>query len=72
MRPLTDGVLADANLIIPSHQLKEGKGSTKITPRFLHDPRAKMLTKFISIAEVRAGTLIKSTKVVRLIICKTL
>ena len=73
MRPLTDGVLADANLIIPSHQLKEGKGSTKITPRFLHDPQAKMLTKFISIAKVRAfGTLIKSTKVVRLIICKTL
>ena len=60
-----------------SHQLKEGKGSAKKYPRFLHDPRAKMLTKFISIGgylpEVRAFvTLIKSTKVIRLIICKTL
>ena len=41
-------------------------------PRFIHDPRAKMLTKYISIGGyspgVRAfGTLIKA---VRLIICK--
>ena len=70
-------MLADAILIPPAHQLKEGKGSTKKYPRFLHDLRAKMLTKFISIGgyspEIRAFvTLTKSTKVVRLIICKTL
>ena len=32
-----------------AHQLKDGKVSTKEYPRFLHDPRAKKLTKFISI-----------------------
>ena len=60
-----------------AHQLKEGKVSAKKYPRFLHNPGAKMLTKLISIGgyspEVRVFVnLIKSTKVVRLIICKTL
>ena len=70
-------MLVDATPTDTAHQLREGKGFPKKYPRVLHNPRAIMLTKFISIGgylpEVRAFvTLIKSTKVVRLIICKTL
>ena len=68
-------MLADAILIPPRLTIKRRQGVNKKVPEISHDPRAKMLTKFISIGgyspEVRAfGTLIKSTKVV-IIICKT-
>ena len=38
-----------------ANQLKGGKGSTKKYPRFLHDPRAKMHTKYISIGGYSPG-----------------
>ena len=69
-------MLADAILIPPRPPIKKKvRGQQKSTRDFLHDLRAKMLTKYISIGGyspgVRAfGT--QSSKAVRLIICKTI